>query len=444
MLMSDETPVSFSSPVCAPVYAAAVSRPKSAPSSKCRKVSKGKVVVTEKGWDKDEGRDRQMHTNTVRDTIGDLKDCSEAGRMCLTARDAYIDRSPVAVRGAGAGAMAAPSSSSGEGGRRCSNFNPSRGAISLQVYVETDTDNCIGIDADGEERQDRYANALGLDHMPDNDDSESVSQKIDQLILEAQLVQEKKSAMVRGKGHASSQKERVRGRRGEEKGSEREKGINNVRCSKGPLRRAGSSRCPASYSDVDGTYGESLCVPSTSSATSSGSGDVAWSDSLATSRPSDVFSTITLSSQKQSGNGTYTGSGMGIGIGTGLGSSGSWSGQRRVSFGGEGTGAGRHKMMSGIALREDLESRARDTLVSKLLLNREVEEGSSKQVTGREDSIVFSVMLNYTDPFLRLVSLQSYAVASCHVIFVCFVTKASYLIISHCTALVTLQCSHYL
>ena len=84
--------------------------------------------------------------------------------------------------------------------------------------------------------------------------------------------------------------------------------------------------------------------------------------------------------------------GKGVGVGTGSGSSGrgsgrgSWSGQRRVSFGGEGTGAGRHKMMSGIALKEDLESRARDTLVSKLLLNREVEEGSSKQVTGREDS----------------------------------------------------------
>lgn len=409
MLMSDETPVSFSSLVCAPVYAAAVSRPKSAPSAKCRKVSKGKVVVTGKGSNKDEGRDRQMHTNTVRDTIGDLKGCSEAGRMCLSARDAYIDRSPVAVRGAGA--VAAPSSSSGEGGRRCGNFDPCRGAISLQVDVEMDTDNCIGIDADGEERQDRYANALGLDHMSDNDDSESVSQKIDQLILEAQLVQEKKLAVVRGKGHASSQKERVRGRRGEEKGLEREKGINDVRSSKGPLRRVGSSRCPASYSDVDGTYGDSLYVPPTSSATSSGSGDVAWSDSLATSRPSDVFSTITLSSQKQSGNGTHTGSGSGsgmgkgVGVGTGSGSSGrgsgrgSWSGQRRVSFGGEGTGAGRHKMMSGIALKEDLESRARDTLVSKLLLNREVEEGSSKQVTGREDSVLFSVTLNYTPPF---------------------------------------------
>ena len=373
---SDDLPVSSGSPVHAPVYTATTSRPKSAPSSKCRKVAKEKEELVVMGYGQDKGHG---FTNTGRGTLGDMKSCSEAGRMCLSARDAYIDRSPTVTT---ISAVAAPSSSSsGDGGNSSSNFNrPSRGSISLQVDVDMDTDNYLGIDNDGDgEIQDRYISGRGLNCVSDNEDSESVSQKIDQLILEAQQLQEKKLDMVRGKSSANSQKGGTRGRRGADKEKGVEKGSGDVRSAKVPHRRAGSSRCPASYSEVDGTYGESLSVPS--SATSVARGDVAWSDSLATSRPSDVFSTITLSSQKQSINGTYSG----MGVGVGLGGSGSWTGQRRVSFGNEATS--RNKLMAGIASKEDLESRARDTLVSKLLLNREVEEGSSKQVRGREDAI---------------------------------------------------------
>jgi hypothetical protein len=194
----------------------------------------------------------------------------------------------------------------------------SRGSVSLKVDVDIDD--------------------LAESSAHEIDDVESVTRKIEQLIFEAEQAKESEAENAkRDEVKCSGSRSGVSARKGLPSQGQRERRLSR--------RDESSKNSIYRFAEIDGKYVHDTVA--------SNADETAWSNTLATTRPSDVFSTMVIKRPA-----------MVV-----------MDKKRRVSF--EGHIGSRYKAVQSKA---DLEARAHDTMMTKIMQNKEVEEGSSKQL----------------------------------------------------------------
>jgi hypothetical protein len=195
----------------------------------------------------------------------------------------------------------------------------SRGSVSLELDVDLDD--------------------LAESSAHEIDDVESVTRKIEQLIFEAEQLKVSEAENAKRDAVKAS---------GSGIGVSAGKGVQRQRQRRFSRREEGpkSSR----FTEMDGKYvQDAVAVVATTDETT-------WSSTLATTRPSDVFSTMVIKRP--------------VMVMTDK--------KRRVSFEGH-IGS---KFKATAQSKADLEARAHNTMMTKIMQNKEVEEGSSKQLKG--------------------------------------------------------------
>jgi hypothetical protein len=191
---------------------------------------------------------------------------------------------------------------------------------------------CLKVDVDMDDLAESSAHEI--------DDVESVTRKIEQLIFEAEQVkaseaEDAKRDAVKGSGSGLG----VSARKGMPRQGQRERRFSR--------RDDNSKNSNSRFAEIDGKYVHDTVAANTD--------ETAWSNTLATTRPSDVFSTMVIKRPAMV----------------------AMDKKRRVSF--EGHIGSRNKAAS-MQSKADLEARAHNTMMTKIMQNKEVEEGSSKQL----------------------------------------------------------------